>query len=116
MILHLAIAGILLAWRLYGRGFQYKENRNPFYQLVFHKYYVDEALTTVLIRPVLALSRGATHVVESLTLDGASRGIAWIFRGSSGGLRRLQSGYMRNYALAIMLGVVLIVLYYAVRG
>ncbi|MBV9615497.1 MAG: hypothetical protein JO031_08580, partial [Ktedonobacteraceae bacterium] len=114
--LALAIAGILLAWRLYGRGFQYKENRNPFYQLVFHKYYVDEALTTVLIRPVLALSRGATHVVESLTLDGASRGIAWIFRGSSGGLRRLQSGYMRNYALAIMLGVVLIVLYYAVRG
>ncbi|MBV9713645.1 MAG: NADH-quinone oxidoreductase subunit L, partial [Ktedonobacteraceae bacterium] len=49
--LALAIAGILLAWRLYGRGFQYKENRNPFYQLVFHKYYVDEALTTVLIRP-----------------------------------------------------------------
>ncbi|MBV9712944.1 MAG: hypothetical protein JO011_18745, partial [Ktedonobacteraceae bacterium] len=70
----------------------------------------------VLVRPVLALSRGATHVVESLTLDGASRGIAWIFRSSSGGLRRLQSGYMRNYALAIMLGVVLIVLYYAVRG
>jgi NADH-quinone oxidoreductase subunit L len=114
--LALAIAGILLAWRLYGRGFQYKENRNPFYQLVLHKYYVDEALTTVLIRPVLALSSGATRVVESLTLDGASRGIAWLFRGGSGGLRRLQTGYMRNYALAIMLGVVLIVLYYAVRG
>ncbi len=114
--LALAIVGILLAWRLYGRGFQYKENRNPFYQLVLHKYYVDEALTIILIRPVLALSRGATHIIEGLTLDGGSRGIAWIFRGSSGGLRRLQTGYMRNYALAIMLGVVLIVLYYAVRG
>jgi NADH-quinone oxidoreductase subunit L len=112
----LAIAGILLAWRLYGRGFQYKENRNPFYQLVLHKYYVDEALTLVLILPVLALSRGATRVVEGFTLDGASRGIAWIFRGSSSGLRRLQTGYMRNYALAIMIGVVLIVLYYTVRG
>ena len=112
----LAIAGILLAWRLYGRGFQYKESRNPFYQLVLHKYYVDEALTLVLIRPVLALSRGATRAVESFTLDGASRGIAWIFRGSSSGLRRLQTGYMRNYALAIMIGVVLIVLYYTVRG
>jgi NADH-quinone oxidoreductase subunit L len=112
----LAIVGILLAWRLYGRGFQYKENRNPFYQLVFHKYYVDEALTAVLIRPVLALSRGATGAVETFTLDGASRGIAWIFRGTSNGLRRLQTGYIRNYALAIMFGVVLIVLYYAVRG
>lgn len=112
----LAIAGILLAWRLYGRGFQYKESRNPFYQLVLHKYYVDEALTLVLIRPILALSRGATRAVESFTLDGASRGIALIFRGSSTGLRRLQTGYMRNYALAIMIGVVLIVLYYTVRG
>ncbi len=112
----LAIVGILLAWRLYGRGFQYKESRNPFYQLVLHKYYVDEALTLVLIRPILAFSRGATRAVESFTLDGASRGIALIFRGSSTGLRRLQTGYMRNYALAIMIGVVLIVLYYTVRG
>jgi NADH-quinone oxidoreductase subunit L len=114
--LALAIIGILLAWRLYGRGFQYKENRNPLYQFVLNKYYVDEALTVVLIRPVLALSRGTTRVVESFTLDGASRGIAWLFRGTSGGLRRLQTGYIRNYALAIMFGVVLIVLYYAVRG
>ena len=112
----LAIAGIFLAWRLYGRGFQYKENRSPSYQLVLHKYYVDEALTTILIRPVLALSRGATRIVENFTLDGASRGIAQVFRGSSAGMRRLQTGYMRNYALAIMFGVVLIVLYYAVRG
>jgi NADH-quinone oxidoreductase subunit L len=114
--LALAIAGILLAWRLYRHGFEYKENRNPFYQFVLNKYYIDEALTTVLIRPVLALSRGATRVVESFTLDGGSRGIAWLFRGTSGGLRRLQTGYIRNYALAIMFGVVLIVLYYAVRG
>lgn len=112
----LALAGIFFAWRLYGRGFQYKENPNPLYQLVLHKYYVDEILTTVLVRPVLALSRGATRFLERDTLDGAARGVALVFRSSSTGLRRLQTGYMRNYALAIMLGVVLIVLYYAVRG
>ncbi len=112
----LALAGVFFAWRLYGRGFQYKENPNPLYQLVLHKYYVDEILTTVLVRPVLALSRGATRFLERDTLDGAARGVALVFRGSSTGLRRLQTGYMRNYALAIMLGVVLIVLYYAVRG
>ena len=55
-------------------------------------------------------------MVENFTLDGASRGVAFIFRGTSNGLRRLQTGYMRNYALAIMFGVVLIVLYYTVRG
>jgi len=112
----LALLGIFIAWRLYGRGFQYKENANPLYQLVLHKYYVDEILTAILINPVLALSRGATRFLERDTLDGTARGIAFVFRGSSSGLRRLQTGYMRNYALAIMLGVVLIVLYYAVRG
>ena len=110
------LLGILGAWALYRRGFEYKENKNPFYQLVFHKYYVDELCTVVLIKPLLALARAANRFLEGDVLDGGSRGIATVLRGTSSGLRRLQTGYMRNYALAIMLGVVLIVVYYAVRG
>ena len=49
-------------------------------------------------------------------LDGGSQGVAWVFGRTGGMLRRLQTGYMRNYALAILLGVVLIIVYYAVRG
>ena len=36
--------------------------------------------------------------------------------GASFLLRRVQTGYMRNYALGILVGVVLIIVYYAVRG
>ncbi len=111
----LAVAGIALAWVMYGKGFQYKENRNPLYQFAFHKYYVDEALTVVLVNPLLALGRAATRFLEGDTLDAGSRGIATTFRGVSAGLRRLQTGYVRNYALAILFGAVLIVVYYAVR-
>jgi NADH-quinone oxidoreductase subunit L len=112
----LGLLGIGGAWALYRNGFAYKENRNPLYRLVLNKYYVDEALTVVIVRPLLALGRGATRFLEGDALDGGSRGIAWLLRGSSSALRRLQTGYMRNYALAIMFGVVLIVVYYAVRG
>ena len=112
----LGLLGILLAWRLYGQGFQYKENKNPLYQLVFHKYYVDEILTAIIVRPILWFGRTATRWLEGEALDGGSREIAAILRGISAGLRRLQTGYMRNYALAILIGVVLIILYYAVRG
>jgi NADH-quinone oxidoreductase subunit L len=116
----LALIGIAGAWRLYSKGFTYQENRNPLYRLVLNKYYVDEILTVVLIRPILALARGLSHFLEGGALDGGSRGVAWLFRGTSGGLRRLQTGYMRNYALAILLGAVLIiayyVVYYAVKG
>jgi len=111
-----ALLGILLAWRLYGHGFQYKENKNPLYQLAFHKYYVDELLNAIIVQPVLWFGRTATRWLEGGVLDGGSREVATLLRGTSAGLRRLQTGYMRNYALAILIGVVLIILYYAVRG
>src|SRR5579883_69799 len=114
--LALALGGIGVAWLLYRGGFQYKESRNPLYQLVFHKYYDDEILTAGLVNPLQALGRFASRFIEGSLLDGGSRGLAFLFRLSSTGLRRLQTGYMRNYALIILLGVVLIVIYYAVRG
>jgi NADH-quinone oxidoreductase subunit L len=115
--LGLALLGILGAWLIYGRGFQYKEQRNPLYQLVLHKYYVDELCVAVIITPLLWLGRTATALFEEGLLDGGSRGIAWVTRGVSASLRRLQTGYVRNYALAILFGVVLLIIYYAVmRG
>jgi NADH-quinone oxidoreductase subunit L len=112
----LALIGIFVAWRLYGKGFQYKENHNPAYQLVLHKYYVDEALNAVILVPLQWIGRSATRFLEGDALDGGSRGIAWLLQKTSAGLRRLQTGYVRNYALAILIGAILIVVYYAVRG
>jgi NADH-quinone oxidoreductase subunit L len=117
--LSLAVAGlgILGAWLMYRRGFAYKENKNPAYQLVLHKYYVDELCEAAIINPLLWLGRTATSLFEGGLLDGGSRSVAWVTRGVSSGLRRLQTGYIRNYALAILLGAVLLIIYYAVvRG
>jgi NADH-quinone oxidoreductase subunit L len=112
----LALLGILGAWTLYRNGFFYKENNNPLYQLVLHKYYVDEFFILVLIRPVVWTGRTASRLLERDVLDGGSRVVGKVFVGASGLLRRLQTGYVRNYALAILLGVILIIVYYAVRG
>jgi NADH-quinone oxidoreductase subunit L len=112
----LGILGILGAWALYRNGFYYKENKNPLYQLALHKYYIDEFFILALVRPVLWIGRTASRLLERDVLDGGSRGVGKVFIGTSGLLRRLQSGYMRNYALAILLGVVLIIVFYAVRG
>ncbi len=112
----LGLLGILGAWMLYGKGFSYKESDNPLYQLALHKYYIDEILDVLIIKPVLWIGRTASRFLESDTLDGGSRGIAWVLRGSSTGLRKLQTGYVRNYAFAIFVGLVLIIAYYVVRG
>jgi NADH-quinone oxidoreductase subunit L len=112
----LGLLGILGAWALYRNGFYYQENDNPFYQLVLNKFYVDEFFILVLVQPVLWIGRTASRFIERDALDGGSREVAKVFSGTSGLLRRLQTGYVRNYALAILLGVVLIIVYYAVRG
>ena len=112
----LGLLGILGAWALYRNGFYYQENDNPLYQLVLNKFYVDEFFILVLVQPVLWIGRTASRFIERDALDGGSREVAKIFSGTSGLLRRLQTGYVRNYALAILLGVVLIIVYYAVRG
>jgi NADH-quinone oxidoreductase subunit L len=111
-----ALLGIFGAWALYRNGFFYKENKNSLYQLVLHKYYVDEFFILVLIQPALWIGRTATRLLERDVLDGGSREVGKVFVGASGLLRRLQTGYVRNYALAILVGVLLIIVYYAVRG
>ena len=112
----IALVGIFVAWTLYRKGFFYKENANPLYQFVLHKYYVDEFLIAVVIQPALWIGRTSTRLLERDALDGGSRSLGKLFLGMSKGLRRLQTGYVRNYALAIMIGVLLIIVYYAVRG
>ena len=112
-----AILGFAVAWMFYRNGFDYKENRNPLYRFALNKYYVDEALSLALIKPILGFGRAVGgSFLEGGVLDGGSRGIASLFRGISSGFRKVQTGYTRNYALGILLGVVLIVIYYAVRG
>jgi NADH-quinone oxidoreductase subunit L len=112
-----AVLGFAIAWAMYARkSFAYRESRNPLYRLVLNKYYVDEILAALVVNPLQGLSRAFSRFIEGNTLDGGSRGIVWLFRGASNGLRKVQTGYARNYALGIVLGVVLIIVYYAVRG
>src|SRR5439155_16373712 len=110
----IALVGIFGAWVLYRNGFIYKENTNSLYQFVLHKYYIDEFLILVVIQPALWIGRMATRLLERDALDGGSQSLGKLFLGASRLLRRLQTGYVRNYALAILIGVLLIIVYYAV--
>src|SRR5260370_22782648 len=89
----LGLLGILGAWALYRNGFYYKENKNPAYQLVLHKFYVDEFFILVLIRPVLWIGRAPSRLLERDALYGGSRRVAKVFSGISMLLPRLQAAY-----------------------
>jgi NADH-quinone oxidoreductase subunit L len=108
-----SLIGVGIAWALYGEhNVRFTPRHNPLVTLLEHRYYVDDIYDAVFVRPVVLLGQALRVGIEDQTLDGGTRGVGAIFAGVSRGLRALQTGYARNYALAIFLGAALIVLYY----
>jgi NADH-quinone oxidoreductase subunit L len=68
-------------------------------------WYWDDLYDTVIGRPGQLMARFAATVVEGRMIDGAVNGVATVVRRSATGVRRLQTGYVRNYALGIALGL-----------
>jgi NADH-quinone oxidoreductase subunit L len=111
-----ALLGIVLAWMRYGaRQASFAPTRNPIVVLLQHRYYVDAIYDHVIVRPLLWIGRLLRRDVEGVALDGGTRGVGNVVGWSSGVLRALQTGYARNYALAIFLGAALIVVYYVMQ-
>jgi NADH-quinone oxidoreductase subunit L len=72
-------------------------------------WYWDDVYDTVIGRPGQAMARFAATVVDGRVIDGAVNGVATVVRRSASGVRRLQTGYVRNYALGITLGLAAVV-------
>ena len=67
----------------------------------------DDANEFLFMRPGQKLTKGLV-AVDDAVIDGAVRGVAGTVVGSARGLRKLQTGYVRNYALLILIGALLI--------
>ena len=113
-----AAAGILAAYWIYvrhwGLAARMTKSARWLYDIVYNKYYVDEAYTEVFVKPLRALAGALTDVVEP-GIDGAVDGLGWLTGLAGEGFRRLQTGLVRNYALAMLAGVVAVLAYFAVR-
>jgi NADH-quinone oxidoreductase subunit L len=70
--------------------------------------YANAINETLIARPGTWLSRALVYV-DNRGVDGVVNGTAALLGGSSGRLRRLQTGFVRSYALSILGGSVLVV-------
>ncbi len=115
-----AVVGIALAYFFYVMRPSIPQNlarsTRPIFNLLANKYYVDEIYEAVFVKPGLALARGMADGVDNLVIDaglvdGTAKGVGWFGQL----LSRLQSGYLRHYALATFIGVLVIVSYFFLR-
>jgi NADH-quinone oxidoreductase subunit L len=89
----------------------------PVHRLFFRKWYFDELYDWALVRPALALGRNLWKVGDGAVIDGCGPdGVAAATRHLAEKASRLQSGYVFHYAFAMVIGVVLLVTWFYLRG
>jgi NADH-quinone oxidoreductase subunit L len=114
----LAIVDAVVALAGLGIGFRVWSQRtdNPALEpVVLQKsYFIDEIYDTAIGRPSEALARFAA-VFDNRVIDGAVNGVGRLARGAGGGLRKIQTGFVRQYALGIAVGAVALLAYMLTR-
>jgi NADH-quinone oxidoreductase subunit L len=105
-----ALAGIILAFVFYRRAPALPArlaSRFPaFYRLLASEYYVDEICDAVIVRPLIRGAEGIYEQFDIRILDGALNGSAAAAGLAGKGLNVLQSGLVRDYVLAFLIGAV----------
>ncbi|MBA3431586.1 MAG: NADH-quinone oxidoreductase subunit L [Actinobacteria bacterium] len=114
LALLVAAAGILLARSLYlapngaRRRARLIRPISPLVNGARNKFYVDRIYGRLIVLPGKAFASFCATVLDGRVIDGIVNGSATMVGRTSRGLRHLQSGYVRNYALFFLLGVVVI--------
>ena len=113
LALVVAIAGILLALTIYtrsGRAERLARASGPIYTLTRNLYWVDELYEGLIVRPFYAISRFFT-AFDRWVVDGLvnATGVTAELFGQI--IKLFQTGFVRNYALTFLLGVVAILFY-----
>ena len=109
-------AGLFLAWLLYCRRPELPQRivqRIPsLYQLVLHKYYVDELYAALFVKPLLeGSSKLLWHGIDQHVIDAGVDGSADAARQVSDTMRHMQSGNVRSYAGWVAFGAALVIAY-----
>jgi NADH-quinone oxidoreductase subunit L len=103
-----ATAGLVVAWRMYGKTVKRGESTG-LHKLLYNKYYVDEVYQAVIVGPLLWLSRNILwKVVDAGIIDGTVNGVAHGASGIGDVVRHTQSGNTRSYAVWVIVGALVI--------
>jgi NADH-quinone oxidoreductase subunit L len=95
------LAGMLVAWQLYGVRRAPLPEARFWRRLLEHKFYFDEAYDLVAYRPAAATARLWTRVIEGPLIAGSIAGVSTGTRRVGRGVGDAQTGLVRIYVLAL---------------
>jgi NADH-quinone oxidoreductase subunit L len=107
-----AVIGLLVAYSIWRNIWESSRYESSFLEHVWHW---DDFYDATIGRPLTEAAQFGDDVIEPKVIDGAVTGLAVSVRRSAQGLRKVQSGFVRHYALATVLGVAVIIVYLVAR-
>ncbi|PTX56541.1 NADH dehydrogenase subunit L [Litoreibacter ponti] len=115
------LLGFFTAWMFYIKNpslpGRLAANQKHLYQFLLNKWYFDEIYDFLFIRPAKWLGNFLWTRGDGAVIDGSINGVAM---GAVPFLTRLagraQSGFMFHYAFAMVIGVVIIITWFAIGG
>ncbi len=103
----LVLLSIFFAWTRY-KQYRSEESDHPVARLLENKWYVDELYQAAIVRPLHVLGGWIRAIFEPKVVDGLIQGIGRSIRYVSQQIRLIQNGQTGNYALWMVIGIVLI--------
>jgi NADH-quinone oxidoreductase subunit L len=105
----LTVLGVALAWLLFRNGTALQQQPvGPVVQAARRNLYTDAFNQAVFEKPGIFLTRALVYL-DNRGIDGLVNGLAAAVGGGSGRLRRLQTGFVRSYAMSMLTGALLVV-------
>jgi NADH-quinone oxidoreductase subunit L len=115
-----AVAGISIAYRVWvarpGTSLRLRERFTGVYVFLSHKWYFDEIIDTLIVRPVLWLGRLVDTTGERGVIGGVTDATAGAVRATSAAVRRTQTGFLRYYAALMIVCVGGVALYFLISS
>ncbi|MEX0609633.1 MAG: NADH-quinone oxidoreductase subunit L [Balneolaceae bacterium] len=110
----IAVAGVWLAFRMYNADQQEESDARiakrfgGFYQVWKEKYNLDEVYEGLIVNPTVKFSEKVLAVFDMKVVDGAVNATAGTVRLFGSLFRYVQTGVVSSYALAFVIGVIVI--------
>ena len=115
----IALGALVLAWWVYASGrvdrLTLRERLQPLPRAAAAGWYVDRAYSTLFVNPGIAAARFSADVFDAKGIDGLVNGVGGGVRRLAAAGRRIQTGFVRSYALGLFVGAVGVLLWLGTR-
>jgi NADH-quinone oxidoreductase subunit L len=113
----IGIAGIAIAyyvWVLRPQiALRMRERLAPVHRFLLHKWYFDELIDLLVVRPAQWFGAWAQQTFERIVVNGVLvGGSTGVVRAGSSAVRAAQTGFLRYYAALIVVGMVAMTFYF----